>query len=296
MFGYVKPYRPSLVAGDYEFYRAVYCGVCRSMKRLTGPLTSFSLSYDFVFLALVRLLCGENHVRIVPRRCIAHPLRRRPMLTDSAAVDYAARVSAILIYYKLLDDKRDKRFLGKLPPAAALSVFSRARRRAALPELDERIAAHLAALSEAEKQGVASVDIPAGIFGELLGDIFAYDAPQEHARALWELGNTVGRFVYAADAAEDFEDDLRSGNYNPYVRMYGGALTPDARRDIHDALLCILAEGEAAWKTLPFGETVTMRRLMENILYDGLPRRIAFLLTGEKRPSRTPRPYDGVLP
>ena len=54
MFGYVKPHVPELRVGEYELFRAVYCGVCRSMGRHTGTVSRFTLNYDYVFLAAVR--------------------------------------------------------------------------------------------------------------------------------------------------------------------------------------------------------------------------------------------------
>ena len=296
MFGYVKPYRPSLVAYDYEFYRATYCGVCRAMKRETGTLSTWSLNFDFVFLALVRLLIGENRVSLHLRRCGAHPFRRRLMLMNNPATDYAARVSAVLVYHKLKDDLHDSRLFGKLPPALALPVFAKARRRANLGELDKAIADYLQELSKVEAERVASIDIPAGIFGKLLGDIFAYDAKEEYAPALRSLGCTLGTFIYAADAADDFEADVKSGSYNPYVLTYGDVLTEDARRAIYDGLILTLSKGEADWHNLPMAHTTTVRRLIENIMYEGLLRRIEFLKTGKKKSKSKPKSYDGALP
>jgi hypothetical protein len=218
------------------------------------------------------------------------------MLVEDPAADYAARVNALLVYHKLRDDLNDHRAFGRIPPAAALPVFSHARKRAGLAELDEKIAMRLSQLGEAERARVASIDTPAELFGQLLGDIFAYDAPDAFAEPLYTLGVTLGKFIYAADAADDFEEDLRNKNYNPYLLTYGDTLSQDARLDIHDALLCTLAEGEAAWQALPFGESKTVRRLIENILWEGLPHRIDFLITGEKKPRRTPAPYEGDLP
>ena len=295
MFGYVKPYQPSLVAYDYEFYRATYCGVCRAMKRQTGTLSTLSLNFDFVFLALVRLLVGENHVTLRRKRCGAHPFRSRLMLLNNPATDYAARVSAVLVYHKLKDDIHDSRFLGKLPPALALPTFASARKRANLGALDARICDGLKQLAEVEEAQVASIDIPAGIFGALLGDIFAYDAPQEYAKSLWSLGNMVGKFIYAADAADDFEKDVKSGSYNPFVLTYGTTLSEEQRHAIYNGLVLTLSDGEAAWRALPMSHTTTVRRLIENILYEGLLRRIAFLKTGTKK-NITPKSYDGVLP
>ena len=60
MFGYVKPVPAELLVKEYEFYRATYCGICRSMKKHTGSLSKVTLSYDSVFLALVRMLSVDN--------------------------------------------------------------------------------------------------------------------------------------------------------------------------------------------------------------------------------------------
>ncbi len=296
MFGYVRPYQPSLVVADREFYRALYCGVCRAMKKRTGAFSAFSLNYDFVFLAAVRLLVEENHISIRHRRCIAHPLRRRPMVALHPATEYAARVSAVLVYHKLMDDLHDSRFLGKVPPAAALTVFRRARKRANLGELDEIIADRIRKLGELERERYASIDAPSNLFGELLGEVFACGTDGKLHDTLYRTGHALGRFIYAADAADDYEDDVKSGSYNPYVLTYGKELTEDARADIHTSLICMLAEGEAAFCELPFADTLTVRRIIENVLYEGLPKRVAFLQNGgEKKPPRH-KPYDGVLP
>ena len=87
MFGYVRPYRPSVTLGDYEFYRSVYCGICRAMKRQTGQISSMTLNYDMVFLALARIIVGGRTISIHPHRCAVHPLKPRAMVVDNPATD-----------------------------------------------------------------------------------------------------------------------------------------------------------------------------------------------------------------
>ena len=60
MFGYVKPKREELKIKDDAFYKATYCGICRAMKRHTGALSNITLSYDSVFLALIRMIYLED--------------------------------------------------------------------------------------------------------------------------------------------------------------------------------------------------------------------------------------------
>lgn len=296
MFGYVRPYRPSVTLGDYEFYRSVYCGICRAMKRQTGQISSMTLNYDMVFLALARIIVGGRTISIHPHRCAVHPLKPRAMVVDNPATDYAARATVLLAYRKLADDVTDGRFLGKVPPATAKALLSRAKKRAGLAPLDRGIEMCLTSLSEMERGRVASIDRPAGAFGELLGDIFAFEAPEAHADALRKVGDAVGRFIYCADAAEDFPRDVRSGSYNPYVLTYGDTLSDDAKLDIRASLINTLAAGEAAWRTLPLSDAGAAGRLFLNILYEGLPHRVDFLLPDAPKGKHKLTPYDGVLP
>ena len=86
MFGYVKPVRGELLVKEEEFYRATYCGICRSMKKHTGALSNVTLSYDSVFLALVRMLyIPDSDFGVEMRRCIAHPMKKRGMTQRPAS-------------------------------------------------------------------------------------------------------------------------------------------------------------------------------------------------------------------
>ncbi|MBR5615642.1 MAG: hypothetical protein IKW66_02370, partial [Clostridia bacterium] len=119
MFGYVRPYPPELKLREYEYYRGVYCGLCRAMGRCTGQCSRLTLSYDLVFLALTRMaLLGGNPdgsdsnepraVRFEKKRCLPHPLRRRASLQAGAVTDYVACAAAVLGYHKILDDRQDE--------------------------------------------------------------------------------------------------------------------------------------------------------------------------------------------
>ena len=109
MLGYVRTHTPELRLREHECYRALYCGLCKSMGKCTGQCSRMSLSYDFVFLAAVRmsLLGEEPHFK--KERCIVHPLRKRPTVHSSPTLDYCADASALLTYRKLLDECKDER-------------------------------------------------------------------------------------------------------------------------------------------------------------------------------------------
>ena len=280
VFGYVKPVIGELLVKEHEFYRATYCGVCRAMKAKTGALSNVLHSYDSVFLALIRMLfVDDGEISAKKARCIAHPIKSRPMLVENSALDYTARAFAILTYYKLCDDLADERRFGKRAVSVALRpIFKGAKNKADLKSIADITHTGLAQISELEAARCESVDKPAGLFGEILGAIFAQGLSDTDSRICYQIGYHLGKFIYAADAAEDYERDRKNGSYNPFVICYGGQpLTDENRRNIKCALLLECRELELAVNLLPFGNKVTAENIIKNIIYLGLPKRIEFL-------------------
>ena len=279
MFGYVKPVVADLLVREHEFYRATYCGICRSMKKHTGALSSVTLSYDAVFLALVRMAYTDGLACTSSmRRCIAHPAKKRPMLDENEAIEYTARAFAILTHYKLMDDLSDEKFLKRSAVSLARPITARAKKLSGLDTLEQIAAAKLAAIASLEREGCPSVDTPAELFGELLGEIFAYGLEGEARLVSYECGLHLGRFIYAADAAEDYEKDRRCGSYNPYVIAYGGEdLTEENKRSIRTGLLLECSALEGAVNLMPFEGKATIENIIKNIIYLGLVKRIDFL-------------------
>lgn len=259
------------------------------MKKKTGRLSSFSLSYDIVFLALVRMLYdNRDALRCQRCRCMAHPCRKRDMVMGVESLDFAARASALLSYHKLKDDIADDGFWRTLPRRALLPIFSSARRRAKMADTDERLCTYLQELRAMEREKLPSVDRPAHLCGQALGEIFraetehlsiAAEEAEDTADVLYSIGYELGRFVYAADAADDYDDDCRNDSYNPYRCLWGdGGLSPETRRDIHMGLMLQLEALERAVLRLPFHDADAVENIIKNIIYMGLPDKIAFLL------------------
>lgn len=285
MFGYVKPVVSDLLVKEHEFYRATYCGICRAMKKHTGVLSNVTLSYDSVFLALVRMLYIEDKdFSASKKRCIAHPLSRRPMLDENSAIEYTARAFAVLTYYKLKDDLHDERGMKRMAATAVSPITRHANSKATLGELSEIVADRLGKINALEAEKCKSVDAPASLFGELLGEIFAYGLPESERLVPYECGYHLGKFIYAADAAEDYDSDLKKGSYNPYVLLYDGAsLTRENKESIKCALLLECKRIEAAVNLLPFGTRATIENIINNIIYLGLVKRIEFLDENEEK-------------
>ena len=279
MFGYVKPVHAELLVKEHEFYRATYCGICRAMKKHTGTFSNVTLSYDSVFLALVRMLFVEDsEISAHNKRCIAHPMKKRTMLKENSALEYTARAFAILSYYKMRDDAEDEGIAKKMLISPIRPVLVHGRTRADIEIIEDIVSSRLLKISELEKNKVASVDEPAHFFGEILGEIFAHGLSGSDRLVLYECGYHLGRFIYAADAAEDYDEDLKRGRYNPYVLIYGGEkLTDENKASIKCALILECKMIEGAVNLMPFGNRRTIENIIKNIIYLGLVDRISFL-------------------
>lgn len=129
MFGFILPNLESLDDQEKERYKAVYCGVCRSIRARYGQISRLTVSYDMTFLALVLGSLYESAEQEDSKRCPVHPTRPQDF-ARSEFTDYAADLSVALAYHKCLDDWRDDRSVRARAAAAALSgPYRRARTR-----------------------------------------------------------------------------------------------------------------------------------------------------------------------
>ena len=279
MFGYVKPDIKELLVKEHEFYKSTYCGICRSMKKHTGGLSPLTITYDSVFLALVRMAyIPDSDLGSSMRRCIAHPMKKKCMLNDNSAIEYTARAFAILSYYKMQDDLSDEGLGKRMLVSATRPVLSCAKRKANLAPLAEIVKDRLDKISEIERERRPSIDEPAELFGELLGEIFAYGLEGADRVVTYECGFHLGKFILLADAIDDYKSDLESGKYNPFVIAYGGAeLTKENKQNVKTTLLIECKKLENAINLIPFGNKITIENIVRNIIYLGLTKRIEFL-------------------
>ena len=288
MFGYVKTNRDELRLREYEYYRASYCGLCRSMGKCTGQCSRMLLSYDFAFLANVRMLIAGTDVCFKRRRCLVHPFRRRRMMENNEQLAYCARASAILAYEKCRDDVADERGFRRLGARLrCLFVFGAYRRaKKALPTLCASVRSHLARLSAEEQKKQEGVDLVAAIFGDLLADVAAFGFEGNEEKLARKIGFEVGRFVYVLDALDDMEKDAKRKRYNPFLLLYGEEMPKEEKNSVRVALIAGLCDLEAAFDLLPRGKDPAAREILNNILYLGMPQALDKVLKGHKEDNK----------
>lgn len=225
MFGYVRAYKPELKMAEYETYKAVYCSLCRVLGRRYGIAARMTLSYDFTFMALLRLSTAPAFCGYSTMHCPFNPLKKCACLKDSGEeLEFTAAVSVILFYRKLRDNLADKGVKDKLTALALLPFFARYRKKAAkkYPEIDRRAEEFMCDQARLEGERCADFDRAGEPTAEFLAFAFSCGAQDDtRRRVLAQMGQCAGRWVYLIDALDDLISDVRHGNYNVIAEKFG---------------------------------------------------------------------------
>ena len=115
-----------------------------------------------------------------------------------------------------------------------------------------------------EKSKEVTLDSAAQIFGELLSEIFANGLDGESKIIAHEIGLHIGRWIYIADAADDFEKDKKRGEFNPLTE-----LAPERIK----ISLTLELEGVSRAVELITPYDGGIMNIVKNIIYLGLPSR-----------------------
>lgn len=292
MFGYIKPYVPELTVAEYETYRAVYCGLCRSMGRATGQLSRFTLSYDFAFLAIFRMALKRVPAVFDRGGCAAHPLGKRLYIKDNSELEFCARACAVLTNGKIDDDIRDEKGLRRSAVKIASPVARSFERRAGedASALSALVKSKLGELAEIEKSECDSFDAVCAPSAEMLGGLFSYGLDERQGRIAEVLGQSVGKFIYAADAADDISDDLKNEKYNPLTFIYKNpveynnekkkyVLKKQVSEELYTALGLEINRAASVLDYMDFEGNAVFKGILQNILTLGMraeARRVLF--------------------
>lgn len=265
MFGYVNIYKDELKIKDYNVFRAYYCGLCRSVGKRSHA-ARLALSYDMTFLALLLSALSDEPPQTKLMRCVAHPFHRRASVVCDRAVEYAADMSVLLDYLKLADDARDdksiKAYIGML------FLWRGAKRTAAkYPRESEKIKEQLARLSSLEDVRCKSIDETADCFAKILETLFVpeFIKDENTRRTLSWLGYNIGRWIYIIDAYADYEKDLKTKSYNPFI--CADVNISEEKELLENSLTYTLASAASSFELLDIKKNGAV---LENIIYIGL--------------------------
>lgn len=279
MFGYIRAYKPEMRVKEFEMYKAVYCTLCKRLGKNYGVLARLTLSYDFTFLALLKLALEDGECTTLRKRCAFNPLKKCNYCsgTDSG-FDLSSAAAMIMLYYKIEDNIRDEKGFKRLGYRFIRPVFSGAHKKAAgqYPEIDEIMSRYISGQCEVEEKGVLDADRAAHPTAVALSSLFELlsDNPVQK-RVLNRLGYCMGRYIYIADAAADLEEDKKKNSFNPFF----GLGEDEFKQRVLTHLNLTAGEAQAAFELL---DIYKFRDILGNIIYLGLEETAKTIIKKEK--------------
>lgn len=270
MFGYIRPSSDRLSTEEQERFRSVYCGLCHTLGRRYGFSARFLLNFDFTFLAI--LLLPPEAPPCEDCCCVVHPRKGRCTMCASRALDLSADRSIILFWWQLQDHMKDHSFWKGLKYRLAALLYRRAYRKAReqARAFDETVQKHLHELGEKEKACCASLDEAAEPFAALMADIADCVDDPIRRRILRQIFYHLGRWIYLIDAADDFSQDAREGNYNPLrcrYRLTADKLDEQVKNQLAETLDQSIKQMASAYALWDYG---VWKPILDSIFYESL--------------------------
>lgn len=264
MFGYIAINKAEMKFKDYDVYQAYYCGLCRRLKECYGKRGQLTLSYDMTFLIVLLTGLYEPKTIAGETRCIAHPLEKHPTKINEYT-DYAASMNLVLTYYKCKDDWIDERKKKGYIAAKALEPKIK-KIESNYPEKVRLIRSKLEEINQYEKKGETNLDLMAGLFGDIMAEIFAWE-PDAWELSLRKIGFFLGKFIYLMDAYEDVEKDIGNNSYNPLKEVFLQKTPEQFATECRTLLTMMMAECSREFEQLPI---LLHADILRNILYSGV--------------------------
>ncbi len=288
MFGYITINKSELSGPEYERFHGYYCGLCRVLKKKYDRRGQALLNYDMAFLVILLTSLYECGAQSIQVRCVPNGGRRHEALVNEMT-EYAADMNLALAYHKCMDNwedehSRSQRLLARLLESRYEEIRDRYPRQcramerelAALSRLEHGLKAEAEScrgecwkrraekqLRTAPKAGDADIDSAANCFGRLTAEIFAV-REDEWRELLWDIGFSLGKFVYLLDAYDDLEKDRKRGSFNPLLSVAG---RPDFDEFCHQMLVMTMADCSKKFEMLPLLEETGILR---NVIYSGV--------------------------
>lgn len=249
MLGYVRCATGEMLVKHHSLYQALYCGLCHSISKNASRALLPFLSYDFVFLAALRLLVSGEPLEAEKQFCLLHPLKnKKKRIKDNRQLCYAARSALFLTYEKMRDDRldRDSSFARRCLISLWFPILGRACRR--IIKKNGELAALFSLLSETMEEGRrlekngASLDEMCAFFGRCMSAVCSFGMEGDAKRVLSSIGSYLGRYIYTLDAMDDLDRDEKRDSFNPILSRYGSAEKAKARFEELDLVLSYYVE------------------------------------------------------
>lgn len=279
MFGYIHPDRPYLFIKDEKLYNAAYCGMCRSIGKACGNTPKSALTYDVAFMSCLLHNIAHCDMKIEKRRCVFHIFKRRHMTAPDEMSLMLACVNTALAYFKLIDDKQDGDFKG-----AFAFVYKKGYKRTLRkhPRIARIISESMQKQREIEARKSSIIEEACEPSAEMMKAVSDYVLGEYATEHTGGLMYDIGKWIYLADALDDYDGDVAKGRYNVLYNAFGYATKAEAAEHCGEELEFIFntlfADMRNHLKEIKF---YFNHDLTDNIILRGIPAKTRSLVYGK---------------
>lgn len=272
MFGYIKINKPQLKICDYQVYKGIYCSLCKDIGKSFGLIPRLLLSYDFTFLALLKMSTINNKSNFKCSRCSFNPFHKclQCDLGDEP-IKFSSAMSILMLYYKMKDNIRDSKFIKKLLCYLVYPIlkihYNKVKK--IYSNLDEYVSKQMESQNIVEDRDSNNFDEASQSTANMLAYIFSYNVEDEsQKRILNHLGYCFGRYIYIIDAMDDLKKDIKNHNYNTISIMFKNQCNEKEIVEYIDGVLNrTISEIINTYQLL---DIYNYKEIMDNIILEGL--------------------------
>lgn len=218
MFGYIMPDVPYLFKKDETLYKALYCGLCKSIGAGCGQRARSALTYDMAFMsALVHNIRHED-VNIKRSHCALHLIRKRPIAAVDEITVMLGCINTALAYFKLCDDKADGDRKGVLRHLYKKGLKRAAKKHKAAVDIIRRQMEEQNRLEAASCNIIEQACEPSA---NMMKELSIYALKEYSTEETQALFYDIGKWVYLIDALDDYDKDVKKHRFNVLYNAFG---------------------------------------------------------------------------
>lgn len=217
MRGYLQPQFKIWEKSQKRNYKAIYCGLCRSIRENYGLCGIFGLGYEMATILLLCLAVQEKVPRIDKCTCSLTPFSMVNVMEYHCDIfKKAAVLSELVLGYELYDNLKDR---GNVFDHMVATLFNTKMKKSkdiwpeAVHALNEQ--ANRFATSEATEY---SFNVTIAEYDKIFHMIGLYMLPREivgeEKKDFLSLVIYLGRWIYLIDAVDDYYKDQAQGEFN----------------------------------------------------------------------------------
>ncbi len=290
MFGYIQPDAPYLFKKDETLYKALYCGLCKSIGAGCGQRARSALTFDMAFMSALIHNIRREDVNIKRARCALHLIKKRPIAAVDEVTVMLGCINTALAYYKLCDDKADGDKKGVFRHLYKKGLKRAAKKHAPAVEI---IGRQMTAQSDLEKAGCSIIEMAAEPTAVMMSELSAYALGEYSTDETRALFYDIGKWVYLIDALDDYDKDVKKRRYNVLYNAFGADCKARAVADNREELTflfdSLFADMRARIAKIDFAFN---RDLTDNIILRGIPLKTRAVLNAQCKNKKNGDKYE----